>query len=219
MKVLITPQFNTAMKSLNSKSQQEVSTLYSFVSLADKEDIISSAFTKITSKNDDIFTLRGSTVRVFCTFSSQDSDEEVLVLLDVNTVLDAGLKLSSAELKGEITLFGALGEPVAYIEDDNEKTIFSFNGEPLAYINENNIYGFNGIHLGWFEDQIIWDHLGQQVGFTKNTCPRFTQFEPFKGFKQFKPFRAFKQFAPLKPLKSSTVSSIRLLEFLRSGRN
>jgi len=122
-------------------------------------------------------------------------------------------------MEGEITLFGSQGEPVAYIEDTKNKTIFSFNGEPLAYIDEsNNLYVFNGMHLGWFEDQIIWNHLGQQIGFTKNTCPTFTKFEPFKGFKQFKPFKAFKQFAPFKPLKSSTVSSSGLLEFLRQGR-
>lgn len=219
MKVLITPQFNSAMQSLNRQSQQEVGNLYSFLSTVDKELIVSSAFTKITSKNDDIFTLRGGSVRVFCTFSFQN-DEEVLVLLDVKTAHDVGLSLTSTELKGEITLFGAQGEPIAYIEDSDEKTIFTFNGEPLAYIDENkNIYGFNGKHLGWFEDQIVWNHLGQRVGFTKHTCPTFTQFEPFKGFKQFKPFKAFKQFAPLKPLKSSIVSSTGLLEFLKDGRS
>ena len=219
MKVLITPQFNSAMQSLNRQSQLEVSTLYSFLSKADKELIVSSAFTKITSKNNDIFTLRGSNVRIFCTFSSQN-DNEVLVLLDVKTAHDVGLNLSSEELKGETTLFSVRGEPIAYIEDSDEKTIFSFNGEPLAYIDEkNNIYGFNGKHLGWFEDQIVWDHLGQRVGFTKKTSPTFTQFEPFKGFKQFKPFKSLKQFAPLKSLKSSIVSAIGLLEFLKNGRS
>ena len=78
MKVLVTPQFILAMKNLSNKSQQEVSTLYSFLTLSDKESIISSAFTKITSKNDDIFTLRGKNIRVFCTFSLHD-DEEMLV--------------------------------------------------------------------------------------------------------------------------------------------
>lgn len=218
MIVLVTPQFNSAMQNLSKQAQQEVSNIYSFVTSAEKEIIVSSAFTKITSKNNDIFTLRGRTVRIFCTFSYQN-ENEVLVLLDVSTVHDI-VSTSSTELKGETTLFNARGEPIAYIADDDEKTIFSFNGEPLAYLaEENSIYGFNGKHLGWFEDQIIWDHLGHRVGFTKKTCPTFTKFEPFKGFKQFKPFKAFKQFMPFKPFKSSTVSSIELLSFLKGGRN
>jgi mRNA-degrading endonuclease RelE of RelBE toxin-antitoxin system len=216
MNVLIAPQFNSAMQNLSKQAQQEVSKLYSFVTKADKEIIISSAFTKITSKNNDIFTLRGRTVRIFCTFSQQN-ENEVLVLLDVSTVHDIGFN-PSAELKGEITLFNSRGEPIAYIADKDENTIFSFNGEPLAYLAEgNSIYGFNGKHLGWFEDQIVWDHLGQRVGFTKKTCPTLTQFEPFKGFKQYKPFKTFKQLVPLKPLKSSIVSSIELLKFLKDG--
>lgn len=218
MKVLITPQFNSAMQNLSKQSQQEVSNLYSFVSKADKELIVSSALTKITSKNNDIFTLRGKSIRIFCTFSFENKDE-ILVFLDVSTVHDFGIN-PSVELKGEITLFSARGEPIAYIEDSDEKTIFSFNGEPLAYIDEkNNIYGFNGKHLGWFEDQIVWDHAGQKVGFTKNTSPALTQFEPFKGFKQFKPFKSFKQFTPIKPLKKSLLSHTELLKFLKDGRN
>lgn len=219
MKVLISHQFNSAMQSLNGVSRQEASALYTFLSESDIEHIISSSFTKITSTHNDVFTLRGNTIRIFCTFISQ-TEEKVIVLLDVKMVDDIEFNSSEEELKGETTLFGSRGEPTAYIEDSDEKTIFSFNGEPLAYIDENNnVYGFNGKHLGWFEGQIVWDHLGQQVGFTKSTCKTFRQFEPFKGFKQFKPFKAFKQLPPLKPLKGTGVSDVGLLKFLKKGRS
>lgn len=218
MKVLITHQFNSAMQSLDSSAQQEVSVLYEFLSISDKEHILASAFTQIASAENDIFTLRGQKVRIFCTFSPQANDEAI-VLLDVKTVYDFGVQFTPKELKGEITLFDSRGQPIAYIEDSSDRTIFSFNGEPLAYVDDkNNIYGYNGKHLGWFEDQIVWDHSGQRVGFTKSTCPALTQFEPFKGFKQYKPFKAFKQLAPLKPLKGSGISTTGLLEFLKNGR-
>ena len=217
MNVLIAHQFNTAMQSLDNRSQQEVIALYSFLSVSDKEHIIASSLTKIVSEENDIYTLRGRNVRIFCTFNSQAGQENI-ILLDVKAIQGFELPSTAKELKGEITLFDNRGQPIAYIDDSDDKTIFSFNGEPLAYIDDNNhIYGYNGMHLGWFEDQIVWDHYGARAGFTKATCPTFTQFEPFKGFKQFKPFKAFKQFAPFKPIKSSMISSIGLLEFLKQG--
>jgi len=218
MKTLISHQFNTAMASLTPAMQQEVNGLFSLASTVDKEHLIASSFTQINSKNGDIFTLRGNTIRIFCTFSI-DKDEEAIVFLDVKTVSSYATSASLNNLQGEITLFGSKGEPIGYIEDSDDKTIFTFNGEPLAYIDDSqNIYGFNGQHLGWYEEQIVWDHTGSKVGFTKNTCPVFTQFEPFKGFKQFKPFKGFKQFAPFKPFKGYGNSSIGLLEFIKAGR-
>ena len=218
MKTLITHQFNTAMLSLTTQMQQEVSGFYSLANTVDKEHLIASSFTQIASENDDIFTLRGNTIRIFCTFTTDDNEESI-VFLDVKPVSSFGYPGTLKDLQGEVTLFGSQGEPIAYIEDTSDKTIFTFNGEPLAYIDENdNIYGFNGHHLGWYEDQILWDHSGNKVGFTKNTCPSFTQFEPFKGFKQFKPFKNFKQFAPYKQFKSNNISSVGLLEFIKAGR-
>ena len=217
MKTLVTHQFNKAMLSLTHLMQQEVSGFYSLANSSDKEHLIASAFTQIASENDDIFTLRGNNVRIFCTFTTDDGEESI-VFLDVKAVGGFGYSSTLIDLQGEITLFGAQGEPIAYIEDSNDKTIFTFNGEPLAYIDDENIYGYNGSHLGWYEEQIVRDHSGNRVGFTKNTCPSFTQFEPFKGFKQFKPFKSFKQFVPFKPFKSNNLSSIGLLEFIKAGR-
>lgn len=217
MKTLITNQFNLAMRALTPAMQKEVSALFSFSNSADKALLVASPLTQIESQNNDIFTLRGKSVRIFCSFLMED-EEESIVFLDVKPVRTFGGVGRHSDLQGEITLFDAQGNPIAYIECSNERTIFTFNGEPLAYIDENHsIYGFNGTHLGWYEEQIIWDHSGCRVGFTKNTCPAFTRFEPFKGFKQFKPFKSFKQFAPFKPLKRSAISSLSLLDFLKAG--
>ena len=117
----------------------------------------------------------------------------------------------------EITLFDVEGNPIAYIAPAEENTIYLWSGEPVTYLDGENIYGFNGKHLGWFEEGIIWDHEGNRVGFIKETLPVFPKFEPFKAFKQFKPFKAFKEFTPFKPFKTMNVSNILLSVFLRKG--
>ncbi|MCS6472547.1 hypothetical protein NX871_21685 [Burkholderia thailandensis] len=119
----------------------------------------------------------------------------------------------------ETTLFDSAGVPVAYIDHADEDTIYAFSGEPLAYIDKGeHIYGFNGIHIGWFQDGVLWDHSGARAGFTGSTCPVFTKFEPFKGFKKFKPFRAFQKFAPFQPFKNSNNLGMPLHDWLARGR-
>ena|SRR4028118_1190720 len=118
----------------------------------------------------------------------------------------------------ETTLYDATGKPVAYIDHDNESTIYSFDGKPLAYIDTNgHVYGFNGKHLGWFQGNIIWDHDGNRAGFTKDTSPVYTQYEPYKGHKQYKPYKGYKEYAPFQPFKSSSTSKQPLIELLARG--
>lgn len=215
MKALITHQFNQAMTQLSPLQQQEVSRLYSVVTSLEKDEVINSPLlTRIKSEDEGIYTLRGQHVRIFCTFDASEN----IIFLDVASVTNHQIREMESQ-EDETTLFGKNGDPKAYIAWNEGNTIYSFNGKPLAYIDEsNNVYGFNGKHLGWFEDSILWNHQGQRVGFTKNSSPVFTQFEPFKGFKQFKPFKGFKQFAPFKPFKSMAIATTSLMEFLEEGR-
>lgn len=215
MKVLITHQFNEKMKQLTPQQQREVVELFNFSSNANRDEILNFALlTKIQSKDSSIFTLRSKNTRLFSSFNS----EEELIFLDVSSVNERNIKRTQMPT-GERTLFGRNGEPVAYIAYDDENTIYTFSGRPCAYVDEGDkIYGFNGRHLGWLEDGIVWNHSGRRVGFIKTSCPVFTSFEPFKGFKQFKPFKGFKSLAPLKPLKSMSNSDEGLLSFLEQGR-
>jgi len=215
MRVLITPQFNTSMRELSKAAQKEVMTLFSMVSAMEQAQFVNSPLlTKLATTEASVYTLRGRSVRIFCSFDAQND----ILFLDVGEVGDSSFE-QAIPRKSEITLFGRNGEPIAYVATDEDSTIYSFAGEPFAYIDNANVYGFNGKHLGWFEDGIIWNHQGQKVGFIQKTSPVFTSFEPFKGFKRFKPFKAFKQFAPLKPLKSGAIANEDLLSFLKQGAN
>jgi len=41
-------------------------------------------------------------------------------------------------------------------------TIYLWDGKPVAYFSRENadVYGFNGMHLGWFVGGIVRDHVG-----------------------------------------------------------
>lgn len=117
----------------------------------------------------------------------------------------------------EESLYNTEGQAIAYIDYDDEQTIYMWGGKPVAYLDGEDIYGFNGKHLGWYQDGILRDHDGNIAGFNKSAARVTLAFEPFKAFKQFKPFRSFKEFAPFKPFYRSSGSQYPLETFLMRG--
>lgn len=119
----------------------------------------------------------------------------------------------------EETIFDLDGTPVAYIAHYDEKTIYMWDGTPVAYLNNECIYGFNGKHLGWFENGIIWNLVGEKNGCIRELLSVYSKYEPFKSFKQFKPFKAFEEFSQYKPsFNQYSSSNITLSQFLLNGR-
>ncbi len=86
----------------------------------------------------------------------------------------------------DTSLYDEKGEPVAYISDDYNKTIYLTDGSPVAYLyNRDHVYGFNGRHLGWWIEEILYNHDGERVGFTSNTCPVPVGRKPVKTKEQY----------------------------------
>ena len=118
----------------------------------------------------------------------------------------------------EISMFNSKGIAVAYVNtDDDDLTIYLWSGKPVAYISNNNIYGFNGKHLGWWVKGLIRDHEGDVVGATKEVTNMYTEYEPYKGYKEYKPYKSYKEYAPYKPYWSSSWSSGSFKMFLLQG--
>lgn len=140
------------------------------------------------------------------------------VLFLASVAVAATVALAQPLAAEEVTLFDRYGKAVAYVDTDDEMTIYLWGGTPVAYLDGENLYGFNGKHLGWFEEGIIRDHEGHVVGFVEGAINVFTKFEPLKSFKQFKPFKSFKEFAPFKPVYADRWSSTSLSILLGSGR-
>ena len=121
-------------------------------------------------------------------------------------------------MPNETSLIDKDGEAVAYIATDNERTIYLWKGRPVAYLDGENVYGFNGNHLGWFIEGVIFGHDGFMLCAIRSKISRSLRFERFKGFKSFKPFKGFKRFAPFKPTFSNQFSKIPCSVVLDSGR-
>lgn len=118
----------------------------------------------------------------------------------------------------EISLYDDAGEAVAYIDTEDEFNIYLWNGDPVAYLDEQSIYGFNGKHLGWFEDGIIWDHKGCAVGFIDGAVDMLTKLERLKGLQKLTPLKSLQQLEPLEPLHLNQWGRLPLEFFLLGGR-
>ena len=127
--------------------------------------------------------------------------------------------ITSFGISKEISLFDKDGDAVAYIDTKDENTIFTWDGEPSAYVKGGSVWGFNGNHLGWFEDGIIFDDKGNAVGCIKGTISMTYSIEGIKGIKGIKPIKGIREIKPIKPLFSKRWSRMPLSFHLSTGKD
>ncbi len=124
----------------------------------------------------------------------------------------------------EITLFNSDGEAVAYIDDsDSDLPIYMWDGTPVAYLAPSNsdyyhVYGFNGLHLGWYERGVVRDNDGYVVGFQQGAMSKSTRYEPYKCYKKSKPYKYSPKYPPSKAYNKSSFSYASLALFLLKGK-
>lgn len=119
----------------------------------------------------------------------------------------------------ETTLFNQSGVAVAYATSDYHETIYLWDGTPVAYVYTGaQVYGINGRHLGWFIDQVLYNGLGERIGFTFNTCPVATAKEGVKAKKQVIAELRPRWSAPPLPNLSLLPAGQDLEDFLKEGR-
>jgi hypothetical protein len=104
----------------------------------------------------------------------------------------------------EITLYAATGKPVAYVVDDDDSTIYLWSGKPVAYLRSEDVYGFNGKHLGWFVKGVIYNHDGEIVAAVRSRLKGPVQASPVKSIKQIKPIKSIREIKPIKPILGLT---------------
>jgi hypothetical protein len=101
---------------------------------------------------------------------------------------------------GNIELFASTGSAVAYVSPENDMTIYLWAGTACGYLDDENIYGFNGKHLGWFRDGLVYDHAGRLIAATAENFREPVKAAPVKGLKKLRPLKGLKELKPLKPL-------------------
>lgn len=93
MRILITEQFNKAVKKLNEDDQKSVFTLFTQLQETTKKELFESGkLIKIASPDEKIYVIRSRFIRVFCTFEAE-GEEEDLILLDAISKNSSGLKV------------------------------------------------------------------------------------------------------------------------------
>lgn len=117
----------------------------------------------------------------------------------------------------EFTFYDSRARATAYIEASSGLVIYLWSGEPVAYLDRESIFGFNGTHLGWYHDGLIYDHDGQIVvapgsAFQRNPGP-----PPPRSLKSLKPLKGLKELKPLKPLFGMTWSTLPARVFFLRG--
>jgi len=118
----------------------------------------------------------------------------------------------------ETTIYDKNGQPVAYVADDYCGTIYLWDGEPVAYIHEDvHVYGFNGRHLGWFKDDVLYGPDGRRVGFTPSTCPISISKSPRKSKRRRAGDMRPRWKAPASPKFTLLLSDQNLEDLLKQG--
>lgn len=114
-----------------------------------------------------------------------------------------------------MTFYNKNGEPIAYAEDGEH--IYLFTGEPVAYFHGDAVYGFNGKHLGWFENGWIRDLHGLCVFYSGDASGS----GPLKPVKNVKPVKSVKSVRPVKSVREvKSVKSVKSLSWSNlSGRH
>jgi len=117
----------------------------------------------------------------------------------------------------ERALFDSWGKPVAYIALRPRNVIFLFDGHPVAFLYGTHIYGFTGVHLGWFINDIVYDAGGKRIGFTASTAPLPACQEPPKAKKSPLAKRQPRQEAPPLPELEFDYAEENFEAFLKRG--
>ena len=123
------------------------------------------------------------------------------------------LAIQPSHAENEVALYDSGGAATAYIATDDDMTIYLWDGKPVAYLKSDkdagyNVYGFNGKHLGWFVNGIIWNHAGDASCAIQEALATPAQLEPLKGLKELKPLKSLQALAPLRPLFSNSFGKL-----------
>jgi hypothetical protein len=114
-------------------------------------------------------------------------------------------------------LFDGKGRPVAYLETDGERIIYLWGGHAVAYFVGDRIYGWNGNHLGWYSEGVVYDVRGQRVGSIGDKCPRALQAERVKAAKRARPAKFARLPEHKRPDLRKNYSEQDFEEFLKEG--
>jgi hypothetical protein len=140
----------------------------------------------------------------------------IRLFVEIGKETPTNSRLLSENRAGSTTeFFDSKGAAIAYFEDDD--TLYLWSGEPVAYMVDDSLFGFNGNHLGWRKDGVIYDHDGYVVAAISSRFKAPVAVSPLKALKELKPLKTLKELKPLKPIFVSSWSENPTRSFFLQG--
>ncbi len=140
------------------------------------------------------------------------------VILEISEPTEASKPASGgATAAGDVNLFNSGGKAAAYLDSSEGLTFYLWSGEPVAYLDGDSVYGFNGKHLGWYRDGVVYDEGGDIVAAPPSALHAAVEVPPLRGLKGLKPLKGLKELKPLRPLFQLAWSQTPALAFFLQG--
>ena len=115
----------------------------------------------------------------------------------------------------ETSLYDDQGNAITFVTDGPDPIMYRFSGAALAFIAGDAVFAWNGLHLGWYTDGLLFNLKGARIGSIKETCPKATFMDPDKFKKHERTRRMKARDAKPKPALGTAYSEKTFEDFLR----
>lgn len=119
----------------------------------------------------------------------------------------------------EFSFFDSRGRAVAYLDISQELVFYLWSGQPVAYLDNESVYGFNGKHLGWYQNGRVYDLAGAVVAAPADAFREPVSTAPPRAPQGLRPLKGLKELRPLKPMFRQTWSDTPASVFFLMGRS
>ena len=111
-----------------------------------------------------------------------------------------GQALELTTRNDEFSFYDSRGSATAYLDLSAGLTFYLWSGEAVAYLDDDSLYGFNGKHLGWYQNGLVYDRSGGVVAAPASAFSEPLSPAPPRSPKGLRPLKGLKELKPLKPL-------------------
>jgi hypothetical protein len=125
--------------------------------------------------------------------------------------------LAGTAAADQLALLDQGGKTVGYVDAQRRDTVFLADGRPVAYLSSGSVYGFNGTHLGWVENGVVWSHSGEAMGTVHAPEDSKALLAGIKPGSYAAPRRLMRDIEPLKPEFQAGSSQQSLEQLLAQG--
>ena len=117
------------------------------------------------------------------------------------------------------SFFDAHAKPAARLDVMDDATFYLSSGEAVAYVVEDGIFGFNGKHLGWLRNGLVYDRAGDIVAAPATAFREPVALSASRTSATHKPAKKPAEEPPARPAFGGSWSKVPARTFFLSGRN